>query len=122
MKKKVVVAMCSLMAVMSLAACGKKTSPEKEWSGVYLGKDGSVLVLCEDGEGYLNGGANTDNVKIDWEIDDDEIVLECSKYKKLFIDIDDKEPDDKITVEAKDGKSQSWYDETFERVEIYEEK
>lgn len=52
MKKKAVVALCSLMAVLSLAACGKETSSEKEWAGVYIGKDGSVLILCEDGGGY----------------------------------------------------------------------
>lgn len=120
MKKKVIVLVCSLMTVMSLVGCGGKSSPEKEWSGVYIGKDGSVLVLCEDGDGYLNGG-NADNVKIEWEIDDDEIVLESSRYGELTIDIDDKEPDDKITVE-KGKNGQGWNDEKFERVEIYEQK
>ncbi|MCR5770447.1 MAG: hypothetical protein K6G87_04340 [Butyrivibrio sp.] len=116
MKKKVVVALCSLMAVMSLAGCGK--FQVKEWSGVYIGEEGSVLILCEDGEGYLNGGTK-ENTKIDWEIDDDEIVVECSTYNELTIDIDDKEPGDKITLEA-GKKGENWNDEKFKRVEIYE--
>jgi hypothetical protein len=120
MKKKAVVALCSLMAVLSLAACGKgkETSPESEWAGVYIGKDGSLLILCEDGGGYINGGT-PDNYKIKWKIDDDEIVIKCDRFEKLIIDIDDAEPDDTICVSGKEG--QSWRDEDFDRTEIYEE-
>ncbi|SHH04221.1 hypothetical protein SAMN02745229_00070 [Butyrivibrio fibrisolvens DSM 3071] len=116
MKKKSVVFVCSLMAVMSLVACGKKTSPEKEWTGAYVNKNGMMLILCEDGDGYLNEGYRS-NDKIEWEIDDDEIEFKTKSGEKYTIDIEDKEPGDKITVKSKSSKTS----EKFERVEIYEE-
>ena len=124
MKKKVVVFLCSLMAVMSLVACGKDSSKdddsiEREWSGVYIGEDGSTLILCEDGNGWLNGGT-PENFEIEWEIDDDEITITCDRFKELVIDIDGKDPDDKISVD-KGQNGENWNDEKFKRTELYEE-
>lgn len=115
MKKKAAALICTIMTVASLAACGK-ASPEKTWSGAYINDNGMILVLSEDGSGYLNDGYGH-NYEIEWEIDDDEISFETDNGYEFTIDIEDKEPSDKITVKAKNAGA-----EKFKRVEIYEEK
>jgi hypothetical protein len=115
MKKKAAALICTIMTVTSLVACSK-TSPEKAWSGAYINDDGMILVLSEDGSGYLNDGYGS-NLEIEWEIDDEEISFEADNGMDFTIDIEDKEPGDRITVKGSDKSS-----DKFKRVEIYEEK
>ena len=58
--------------------------------------------------------------EIEWEIDDDEITITCDRFKELVIDIDGKDPDDKISVD-KGQNGENWNDEKFKRTELYEE-
>lgn len=76
--KRLAVGILTLCLTVSLCACGKK----EKYEGTWIGSQGTILVLNEDGSSYYKEADEQEMSVGTWELEDEQIIVEeCVAYE-----------------------------------------